>query len=145
MCHDGQSGILEKLLQSLSAVNKHIARRRTHEQFYARHYVAVNTCQFFSIVVSCAYEESIVHGTHLCCTLQFSADCFSRCGLRHSVWHIEERSHSSACRLSALALHVSLVRHARFTEMHMRVDDARKNKTPREVYGIVVVFARRHI
>ena len=128
MRHDGQSDGCcsgENLLQCTALVHQHVARRGSHKEFYAGNGVPVELFYGVGIVVCCTEKERIVDVRAAFGTFHLVVQCLNRGGLRVGVGHFEERCNpSDGCR-TALALHVSLVFHSRFTEMDVRINHSR--------------------
>ena len=125
MSHYGQSGNTEHLFKCLPSVNKHIASRGTHKEFYSWHCMPVNGIEDIDIAISGTDEESIVHHTLLGASLHLVLPCLNSGSLGHGVGHVKIGCHSSSRGSHTLGCDIGLVGHSRFAEMHMIVNYSR--------------------
>ena len=130
MRHNRQLRVTENLLEGILAVNEHVARARSHEQFYARHAVPVEFAGLRGIAVCRTEEERIVYVACPCRDVKFLPQGIYSGGLRHGVRHVEERCHAAVCCGAALAPDVGLLRHAWLAEVHMLVYYPRQSLCP---------------
>ena len=118
-------------------VDKHVARRRTHEELDTGNARRVELGEEVGIIVGSPEEEGIVHVAVLPRTLKLILKCFERRGLRNGVGHVEVARHAARRCRPALGLDAGFLRKSRLAEMYMTVNNARQDETARSIDHLV--------
>ena len=137
MGHNRQAGSSKDAVKGFTTVDKHVARRRPHEELDAGNAAMVKASEEVAIVVGGTEEEAIVHMTLLCRQAELLFQSLQGRCLRHAVGHIKIGGDTSGGSGTALAVDVSLVGQTRLTEVDVVVDNARQYEASRSVYRFI--------
>ncbi len=128
--------MFEDLLERLSIVDEHVARRCAHEDLDAAGFSNLERLDLLDIGIGRAEIEAVVRGTAILCPTILCREFLARHRQRIDVRHIHEACDAAGNRGRRLGRQVSLMGKPWLAKVHLVIDHSRHQIPPRCVNNL---------